>query len=474
MASRLIIVSNRVALPDVRQQLAGGLTVAVKAALRDRSGIWFGWSGEISDSQAETPRRLTRGRVDYAVIDLGKSDFEEYYNGFANRVLWPILHYRVDLQEYSRADQSGYMRVNGLFADQLDAIIEEDDVVWVHDYHLMPLARELRARGRTNPIGFFLHIPCAPPDILATLPNHEEILGSLVHYDLVGFQTDNDRDNFAHYLVALGAKPARANSFAFDGRTTRLGAFPVGIETPVYARLARNAARSRFVKEVVESLNGQKLVLGVDRLDYSKGIIHRLNAFDRFLEVNPEWRSRVTFLQVTPKSRGAIREYAQIENEVTTLIGKINGRFGEAAWTPVRYVNRSYSRTALAGVYRAADVALVTPLRDGMNLVAKEFVAAQDPEQPGALILSQFAGAAAELDGAVIVNPHEVEGVAAAIKQALEMPLIERIDRHGPMLARLLDHTVDQWSDAFLTALGETRQKQGLIEGLRAMFGASA
>jgi trehalose 6-phosphate synthase len=176
---------------------------------------------------------------------------------------------------------------------------------------------------------------------------------------------------------------------------------------------------------------------------------------------------------VTPKSRGEIREYAQIENEVTTVISKINGRFGEAAWTPVRYVNRSYSRTALAGVYRAADVALVTPLRDGMNLVAKEFVAAQDPETPGVLVLSQFAGAAAELDGAVIVNPHEVEGVAAAIKQALEMPLAERRERHAPMLARLLDHTVDQWSDAFLVALGETRQRPSLIEGLRAMFGAS-
>jgi trehalose 6-phosphate synthase len=473
MAPRLIIVSNRVAIPDTRQPLAGGLAVAVKAALRDRVGVWFGWSGDISDGEA-APRRLKRGRIEYAVIDLSDADYQEYYNGFANRVLWPILHYRVDLQEYSRADQSGYMRVNSLFAEQLDAIIEDDDVVWVHDYHLMPLARELRARGRINPIGFFLHIPCAPPDILATMPNHEEILGSLAYYDLVGFQTDNDRDNYAHYLTSLGAKPVRSSSFMFDGRQTRLGAFPVGIETPIYARLARNAVRSRFVREMVESLNGQKLVLGVDRLDYSKGIIHRLNAFDRFLEVNPEWRSKVTYLQVTPKSRGEIREYAQIENEVTTVISKINGRFGEAAWTPVRYVNRSYSRTALAGVYRAADVALVTPLRDGMNLVAKEFVAAQNPETPGVLILSQFAGAAAELDGAVIVNPHEVEGVAAAIKEALEMPLMERRERHGPMLARLLDHTVDQWSDSFLTALGETRQKPSLIEGLRAMFGASA
>ena len=321
---RLIIVSNRVALPDARKTFAGGLTVAVKAALRDRAGVWFGWSGEISEHQTATPRYLERGRVGYAVIDLSEADYQEYYNGFANRALWPVLHYRVDLQEYSRADQSGYMRVNSHFADQLDKIIEEDDVVWVHDYHLMPLARELRARGRTNPIGFFLHIPCAPPDILQTLPNHEEILGSLVHYDLVGFQTENDRDNFGRYLILQGARQGRGETYALDGRQTRLGAFPVGIETAVYARVARNAARSRFVREIVDSLNGQKLVLGVDRLDYSKGILHRLNAFDRFLELNPDWRQRVTFLQVTPKSREEIHEYVAIGDEVSTLIGKIN------------------------------------------------------------------------------------------------------------------------------------------------------
>ena len=228
------------------------------------------------------------------------------------------------------------------------------------------------------------------------------------------------------------------------------------------------------MKQVIDSLDGQRLALGVDRIDYSKGIIHRLNAFDRFLERSPEWRSRVTFLQITPKSRSDIKEYADIENELTTAIGKVNGRYGEATWTPVRYVNRSYPRTTLAGVYRAANVALVTPLRDGMNLVAKEFIAAQDVDDPGVLILSQFAGAAPELNGALIVNPHETEGVAAAIKQALEMPLAERQERHGPMLAHLLAHTVDQWAESFLATLGETRQRPSLIEGLRWMFGVSS
>ena len=326
MGPRLVIVSNRVAVPEVgAKQMAGGLVVAVKAALRGRTGVWFGWSGKISEAKTAQPRVTQRNHMSYAVIDLAKTDFEEYYNGLANRVLWPILHYRVDLQEYSRADQSGYMRVNRIFADSLGAIIREGDVIWVHDYHLMPLAGELRARGHRNPIGFYLHIPCAPLDILRTLPHHRDILGALTHYDLVGFQTENDRDNFASYLTSMGgAKAGRGDTYAVDGRQTRIGAFPVSIETATYARLARNAARSPFAKDIQESFSGMRIVLGVDRLDYSKGIIQRINAFDHFLETNPDWRSRVTLLQITPESRPDIKEYAAIENEVSTLIGKVN------------------------------------------------------------------------------------------------------------------------------------------------------
>jgi trehalose 6-phosphate synthase len=475
MGPRLIIVSNRVAVPEPgNKQMAGGLVVAVKAALRNRTGVWFGWSGKIDETETAKPRVVERNHITYAVIDLSKNDFEEYYNGLANHVLWPILHYRVDLQEYSRADHSGYMRVNRQFADKLSAFLREDDVVWVHDYHLMPLARELRARGPLNPIGFFLHIPCAPLDILRTLPHHEEILGALTYYDLVGFQTENDRDNFAAYLLAMpGAKEGRGLTFEVEGRQTRIGAFPVSIETATYARLARNAARSSFAKEMMESLTGLRLVLGVDRLDYSKGIVERINAFDRFLELNPEWRSRVTLLQITPRSRSDIKDYAAIETEVTALVSRVNGHYGEASWTPIRYVNRSHSRTALAGIYRAADVALVTPLRDGMNIVAKEFVAAQDPENPGVLVLSQFAGAAAELTEALIVNPHESDAVAAALKRALEMPLLERRERHGPMLEHLLFHNIERWAEDYLTALAETRLRPSLISELRAFFSPS-
>jgi trehalose 6-phosphate synthase len=469
MGARLIIVSNRVAVPDASGPLAGGMAVAVKAALKNRDGVWFGWSGNVTEEPTGEPRAVDVNKITYVLIDLSKTDILEYYNGLANSVLWPIMHYRVDLQEYSRADASGYMRVNRQFADRLSALLNEDDIVWIHDYHLMLMARELRSRGHRNKIGFFLHTPCAPPDILQTLPHHREILGGLTYCDLVGFQTENDRDNYAHYLLGQGATPSRGG-YEIDGRHVRLGAFPVSIETKAYMRLARNAGRSAMVSLVRESLGGSRLVLGVDRLDYSKGIPHRIKAFERFLETNPDWHGKVTLLQLTPKSRSDIKQYGDIEAELTGLIGKVNGRFGDAAWTPIRYVNRSYSRTVLAGMYRAADVAMVTPLRDGMNLVAKEYLAAQDPEEPGVLILSQFAGAAKELDRALIVNPHETDAVAAALKRALEMSVDERRERHGPMLAHLLKNDIKRWARSYLAALVDGSPSRGILHGIRSLF----
>jgi trehalose 6-phosphate synthase len=471
MGARIVIVSNRVAVPEkTRGAVAGGLAVAVKAAMKGKYGLWFGWSGKVADNLDAAPQVFEHKNVTYALIDLLEGDYQEYYNGFANRVLWPVLHYRVDLQEYSRADASAYMRVNRLFADKLSEFLHDDDIVWVHDYHLIPLGRELRARGHKNPMGFYLHIPCAPPDILRTLPIHAEILGSLSYYDLVGFQTDNDRDNMAQYLVSIGAREIRADVFEWEGRQFRFGVFPVAIETAIFHRLARNARRSSEVLRIEQSLGGLKLVLGIDRLDYSKGIPHRLRAFEAFLENYPEWRGRVVLLQISPKSREGIREYEDIEAEVTSLIGRVNGRFGDAVWTPIRYINRSYSRTALSGIYRLADVAFVTPLRDGMNLVAKEFLAAQDPDDPGVLVLSELAGAAAQLDLAVIVNPHEIEGVAAALKFALEMPLEQRRARHAPMIKYLMHNDIRRWADEFLTTLTSWTSRGDLLKSLRAFL----
>ena len=470
MGARVIIVSNRVVLPEeAHSSLADEMAVTVKAVLKNQNGIWFGWSGKATDQPANEPRTLKVNKATYVQIELSNNDIQEYCTGLANSVLWPILHYRVDLQTYSRADASGYIRVNRLFADHLSELINEDDVVWVHDYHLMLLARELRSRGHRNRIGFFLHTPCAPPDILQTLPHHREILGGLSYCDLVGFQTENDRDNFAAYLVGQGAMQRRGG-YEIDGRQVRLGAFPVSIETKAYMRLARNAGRSAMLALVRESLGGSRLVLSVDRLDCSKGIPERIKAFERFLEMNPDWHGKATLLQLTPKSWSDIKQYSGIESEVTGLIGKVNGRFGDAAWTPIRYVNRSYSRTVLAGIYRAAHVAMTTPLRDGMNLMAKEFLAAQDPVDPGVLMLSQFAGAAKELDEALIVNPHETDSVAGALKRALEMPLDERRERHTLMLAHLLKNDTNRWARSYTSTLVDGRTGRGLLGVLRALL----
>ena len=471
---RLIIVSNRVAVPDPEgPRQAGGLAVAVNAALKRREGIWFGWSGRISDE--DTPTVVERRQLTFITLDLPAGDHQEYYNGFANRVLWPIFHYRTDLAEFTAIDLGGYLRVNARFADALARFVQPDDTIWVHDYHLLTLAKELRARGHDNPIGFFLHIPCPPPDILLVLPQHAETLGALSHYDLVGVQTEQDADNLGRYFAAQGGEPRRGEGiFEFNARRVQVRAFPVSIATRVYARAARNSARSLAVEELRDSLAGRHLILGVDRLDYSKGITHRIQAFGQFLENYPEWRSKVTFLQVTPKSRSAVPEYAEMEHAVNSLVGQINGRYGEPAWTPIRYVNRSFSRAALAGLYRSARVGLVTPLRDGMNLVAKEYVAAQQREDPGVLVLSQFAGAAAELDSALLVNPHETEAMAEAIKRALEMPIEERRERHAPMFAHLVENDIDRWAATYLAALHDSRQRMGILSGLRQLFASFA
>ena len=473
MVARLVIVSNRVALPGEKR--AGGLAVAVKAALRGRKGVWCGWSGRTTEDEPGAPEIIEGRNVSFVALDLSVADHQEYYNGFANSVLWPLLHYRVDLQDYSRADLSGYIRVNAYFAEQVSKILQPDDIVWVHDYHLMRLALELRARGHDNPIGFFLHIPCPPPDILQALPKNAETLGALAAFDLVGFQTENDTDNYGKYLETLGAAPSRdGRYFEIDGRRVQIDTFPVGIETGIYARAARAAAHTPFITEMLDSLGGRKLLLGVDRLDYSKGIVQRMQAFEHLLAERPQWRGKATFLQITPKSREQASGYKEMEDTVTGLVGHINGQYGEAAWTPIRYVNRSYSRKQLAGVYRCAQAALVTPLRDGMNLVAKEYVAAQDETDPGVLILSQFAGAVAELDGALIVNPHEREAVSAAIERALSMPLDERRARHARMFERIADHDVSRWASAFIQRLAEARNKWSLIDGVRQIFAPRA
>jgi len=452
--AQLVVVSNRVAVPDGDGTArAGGLEVAVKAALKRNSGIWFGWSGRVTPRSKIETREVVRDNTTFIVVDLAKEDHQEYYNGFANRVLWPILHYRVDLAEFTRRDLTGYLRVNDYFASQLHKVLKPDDLVWVHDYHLMPLAKALRDLGHRNRIGFFLHIPCPPPEMLTALPHHERLIPSLCDYDLVGFQTGDDAFNFTRYLTRECGLHSHDFNFHLGERTMRVDAFPVGIDTAAFARVAQRAERSPFVQHVLESLAGRAMIIGVDRLDYTKGLGHRMDAFERFLATQPDWRGKVTYLQISPKSRSDIREYADMAQVIGATAGRINGAYGEADWTPIRYVNRAYSRSTLAGLYRAARAGLVTPLRDGMNLVAKEYVAAQNPQDPGVLILSRFAGAAQECTAALLVNPYDPDSVAAAIGRALSMPLEERRARYNTMFEVLSRNDIQSWADRFLGAL---------------------
>jgi trehalose 6-phosphate synthase len=449
--ARIFIISNRVATPQAGLH-AGGLEVVLKATLKNHPCVWMGWSGEIKEHPKT--RTIHQKKNLFIVSDLTREDFDEYYSGFANSVLWPVLHYRLDLAEFSRRDLSGYMRVNEHFADEMVKVLKPDDIVWVHDYHLIPLAKALRRRGLQNRVGFFLHTPMPPPEIIAAMPNHEHLIPSLGHYDLVGFQTDNDAANFARYMAnELGTPAHISRQLSAGSRGMRIGTFPVGVETRQFARLARRARKTEWVKKVMGSIPGA-LMIGVDRLDYSKGIHPRLEAYERFLAANPEWHGKITYLQITPKSRSQIREYADMEDAVSGMAGRINGTYSDASWSPVRYVNRPYSRTALSGLYRGARVALVTPLRDGMNLVAKEYVAAQDAANPGVLILSRFAGAAAEFkEGALLVNPYDPDQVAAAIARAVAMPQAERKSRHAALYRVLLSNDISGWGDKFLASL---------------------
>jgi trehalose 6-phosphate synthase len=462
--ARLVIVSNRVAMPRERASRAGGLAVALRESLQQHGGLWFGWSGEISDTPSAEPRRARQGRVDYAVLDLTTEEHKGFYLEFSNGMLWPLCHYRLGLIEFRRSAWDTYLAVNARFADELVKQLRPDDVIWIHDYHFIPLAAELRRRGVQNRIGFFMHIPFPAPEVLAALPGHERLVRDLCAYDLVGFQTRGDVRALTEYIlheaegtvignIGVGnASNADVRVSAF-GRELRVGAFPIGIDTQDFADIAAEGVNSDETQRLAGSLAGRALVLGVDRLDYSKGIPQRFEAFQHLLGNRPEHRGKVTFMQVAPISRGEVAQYRKLRNELDALTGRINGKFAEFDWVPVRYLNKAFPRSTLAGFYRHSRVGLITPLRDGMNLVAKEYVASQNPADPGALVLSRFAGAARELKGALLVNPYDTEHIADALHRALVMPLDERRQRWESMMGVLKVNTIAHWRENYLTAL---------------------
>jgi trehalose 6-phosphate synthase len=452
--SRLIVISNRVTAQSSASGAQGGLWVALGAALRQYRGIWFGWSGE---KTAKFTGRIDLQRhesVTTATIDLEEQDIDEYYNGYANRTLWPLFHYRVDLAEYDRSFGSGYERVNDRFAGTVAPLIEEDDLVWVHDYHLIPLGSQLRQRGVRNRIGFFLHIPWPPARLLVSLPFHERLVRSMLAYDLVGFQTEEWLESFRHYVEReLGAVMDADGTVHLDGRTVKAAVFPIGIDYDEFKQAADSDTAQQAYGRLRKSAEGKHIIVGVDRLDYSKGLEERFNGYRRFLEEHEDCLGKVFLLQIAPPSRGEVHTYEDIRERLDELSGRINGEFAAIDWVPIRYVNQGYPREDLAGFYRAAEIGLVTPLRDGMNLVAKEYVAAQDPEDPGVLILSRFAGAALQLTDALLVNPYSKDEISDAIAAALAMPKAERIRRWRTMIDNVRDENVVAWREAFVKAL---------------------
>ena len=453
---RLVVVSNRVPPPVDKGASAGGLAVALRAALAERGGLWLGWSGDTAEHHDGPPEVKTRteGNISFSVLDLSQRDQEEYYQGFANRALWPLLHYRLDLVDFDRRDTSGFFRVNAMFASVLAERLRPDDVVWVHDYHLIPLGDELRAKGVRNRIGFFLHIPWPPPDVFFAMPCYQRLLEAFTAYDLIGFQIDHDAENFIACLQRAGmCRQVGPATFRAGNRTFRVGAFPIGIDTKAFAATAAHAVDSPLVRRMAESVGSRALVVGVDRLDYSKGIDQRMLAYERFLRSRSDMRGQVVYLQVTPKSRSEVPEYATMQREIAETAGRINGGYSDLDWTPIRYLNRTIKHSTLAGLYRMADVGLVTPLRDGMNLVAKEYIAAQDPEDPGVLVLSRFAGAARELPAALLVNPYDIDATTNAIAQGVAMTQEERIARWREMYDQIDRNDVHHWCSDFLKAL---------------------
>ncbi|MFM2372857.1 MAG: hypothetical protein RIS85_2579 [Pseudomonadota bacterium] len=449
--SRLIVISNRVSAGGGS---AGGLAVALTAALRKNGGIWFGWSGEQTDEFTGHINFQIEDGVRTATIDLEEQDIDEYYNGYANRTLWPLFHYRIDLAEYERSFAGGYARVNDRFADTVLPLVEPADLIWVQDYHMLPLGEKLRARGVKNRIGCFLHIPWPPRRLLMTLPEARELVESLFAYDVLGFHTDEWLESFVSFVRdELGGTVSDDNVASWNGRTLQLVACPVGIDAQEFSALAASETAQQTYTRVRESAVGRTLMVGVDRLDYSKGLEERFLGYERFLTETPKARKEVVLLQIAPPSRGAVESYQRIRNTLEGLAGRINGEHAWLDWVPIRYVNHGYPRDVLAGVYRASKVGLVTPLRDGMNLVAKEYVAAQDPEDPGVLILSRFAGAAAQLTDAILVNPHSAEELSDAMQQALTMPLDERKRRWQQMMHSVQDEDVMWWLDCFTAAL---------------------
>lgn len=486
---RLIVLSNRV--PPASdfysvgkgEASAGGLVTAVRAAMNQRGGLWFGWSGRSTRRRpSATPNIADFGAIKLATMELSEDEVSLYYSGYANRTLWPLLHSFPARVVVRRDTYRAYRRINQRFAEALLPMLEPNDLIWVQDFHLFHVGYELRQLGWQGKIGFFLHVPFPSADIFGILPWARDTLEALLRYDLVGVHDGRYLRNMVdsmNYEIggkatdgashSYGGSPSSPDSYQYpaddgdahpdcysrDGHTAKLGVYPIGIDPDMFNQHEDRRTPSLSDELSLAANPNQRLVLGVDRLDYTKGIPHRLRIFGRMLERHPGLGGNITYVQISSPSRTRVPEYIQEKEQVERLVGQLNGQFSEAGWVPIRYLYRSYPQSELAGFYQDADVCLVTPLRDGMNLVAKEFVAAQDPKSPGALVLSRFTGAASAMRDAVIVNPYDIDGAAEATYRALRMPIAERRRRHKSLMAVVQKHSSQNWSDSFCRALAD-------------------
>lgn len=453
--SRLVVVSNRVTIPSADSK-AGGLAVALNALMERQGGLWFGWSGNTSPDAVSvcTPYVVQHGAVEYATIDLSPEELDLYYNGFSNATLWPLLHSLPEQMHFDRRSLQAYRTVNDRFADVLLPMLRPTDTIWIHDYHLLELAGALRTRNVVSPIGFFLHTPFPSPDMLGSIPEASIFIRDLLAADVLGFQTANDAENFAASAQRIaGAVRLAGGGLQLGSRQIRVGVFPVEIEPTEFAHMAEAAFNSPDTERLRRSLDGQSLILGVDRMDPTKGLRHRLSGFRRLLETRPQWHRKATFLQIAAASRQDVDAYQDLREDLDRETGAINSSFGEPDWVPLRLMARSCAREAISGYMREARICLVTPLRDGMNLVAKEYIAAQDPENPGVLVLSRFAGAARQLGAAIQVNPVDPDEIADALDTALRMSRPERQDRWNACWEAIKDTSALGWGRSFVSAL---------------------
>ncbi|UWQ21316.1 trehalose-6-phosphate synthase [Jannaschia sp. W003] len=443
---RLIVVSNRI--PKGNDVPAGGLVHAIDDALRRTGGLWIG-AGEPTDEAGSELTKIGDGAYERHTFAITHEEHDRYYLGYSNAVLWPLFHHRSDLLRIYERDFEAYVQVNRRVARAIARIAEPDDLIWIQDYHFLMVAHELRALGVANRVGLFLHIPFPTASEVMALPQVAMLPAWVAAHDVFGVQTRRDVGSVREVLREdPKCQILNDGTWVREGRVFSVLAFPIGIDAESFARDAQNASLPRLTLQ-----GNAPLLLGVDRLDYSKGLVDRFEAFGQYLEHRDPDSPKPTFLQIAPTSRGDVDAYRDIREKLDQTAGAINGRHSELDWTPLRYVNRHVDRTVIAGLYRRADVCLVTPLADGMNLVAKEFVAAQDHEDPGVLVLSHFAGAAEQFQQALMVNPFDHHAFALAIDRALRMPLEERRERHAALRENVFTETIGWWTDAFLARL---------------------